>query len=98
MKVTGVCMTKIEIGEEIRERAGVTCKEANELMEAALSIIKDTLAKGDMLKIPGFGNFSVRKKNDRRGRNPQTGEAITISARSVLTYKPSKLLRDEINR
>ena len=90
-------MTKAEIAEKIREKTGITSKEATELIEAALSIIKDTLASGETLKIFGFGSFVVKKKNDRRGRNPQTGEAIMISARSILAYKPSKLLRDELN-
>ena len=67
-------------------------------MEAAFSIMKDTIATGETLKISGFGSFIVKKKGDRRGRNPQTGEEITIEARSVLTFKPSNMLRDEINR
>ena len=61
------------------------------------SIIKSTLEQGENLKIAGFGNFMVKQKSDRRGRNPQTGEAITISARSVVTFKPSAILREAIN-
>jgi integration host factor subunit alpha len=59
--------------------------------------MKNTLEAGENLKISGFGSFVVKQKNDRRGRNPQTGETITIEARRVLTFKPSNLLRDAVN-
>jgi len=91
-------MTKADIAERIKERTGFTKKESIELMEAAFSIMKETIATGETLKISGFGSFIVKKKGDRRGRNPQTGEEITIEARSVLTFKPSNMLRDGINR
>lgn len=90
-------MTKSDIAEKIQEKTGFTKKESIELMEAAFSIMKDTIAAGETLKISGFGSFIVKKKWDRRGRNPQTAEEITIEARSVLTFKPSNMLRDEIN-
>ena len=67
------------------------------MMEEVFSIIKSTLEQGENLKIAGFGNFMVKQKSDRRGRNPQTGETITISARSVVTFKPSAILREAIN-
>ncbi len=60
--------------------------------------MKTTLESGENLKISGFGNFVVKQKADRRGRNPQTGETLTIKARRVLTFKPSALLRDAINK
>jgi integration host factor subunit alpha len=66
-------------------------------MEAFFGIIKATVESGENLKIHGFGNFEVKQKADRTGRNPQTGEAITISARRVLTFKPSAVLKDAIN-
>lgn len=91
-------MTKADIAERIQDRTGFTKKESIELMEAAFSIMKETIVTGETLKISGFGSFIVKKKGDRRGRNPQTGEEITIEARSVLTFKPSNMLRDEINR
>jgi len=62
------------------------------------SIIKDTLETGEKIKIAGFGNFVVKAKADRRGRNPQTGEAITIEARKVLTFKPSMILKEAVNK
>jgi integration host factor subunit alpha len=68
------------------------------MMEAVFSIMKKTLESGETLKISGFGTFIVKQKTDRRGRNPQTGEPITIEARRILTFKPSNLLRDAINK
>jgi integration host factor subunit alpha len=59
--------------------------------------MKDTLASGENLKISGFGNFEVNQKHDRRGRNPQTGETMIITARKVLTFKPSGVLKQAIN-
>jgi len=60
--------------------------------------MKSTLEQGEKLKISGFGSFVVKQKNDRRGRNPQTGETITISARRIVTFKPSSILREAINK
>ena len=90
-------MTKADIVEKIQTGTGLSKKEAIEAMEAVFSIMKTTLESGENLKISGFGSFVVKQKNDRRGRNPQTGEAITITARRILTFKPSTVLRDAIN-
>jgi integration host factor subunit alpha len=75
---------------------GFTKAESMDLVESVLSIIKDTLADGEILKVSGFGSFVVKEKNDRRGRNPQTGEEITIDARKVLT-QPSAMLKNAMN-
>ena len=91
-------MTKADIVKKILNGTGLSKKESTEMMEAVFSIMKSTLESGEKLKISGFGCFEVKQKNDRRGRNPQTGEAITIEARRVLTFKPSNLLRDAINK
>jgi len=90
-------MTKADIVEKIRERLGFTTKISAEMFETVFSIMKDTLETGEKVKIAGFGNFTVKQKVDRRGRNPQTGETITIDARRVLTFKPSYVLRAAIN-
>jgi integration host factor subunit alpha len=68
------------------------------LLEAALEIIKETLASGEEVKIPGFGKFELQDKKDRNGRNPHTGEAVTIKARRVTTFKASPILKDDMNR
>jgi integration host factor subunit alpha len=91
-------MTKADIVEKIQNATGLTKKDAAEMMEAVFSVMKSTLESGENLKIAGFGNFEVKQKNDRRGRNPHTGEAITIAARQVLTFKPSALLKKAINK
>lgn len=91
-------MTKADIAERIQAGTGLTKKESVEMMEAVFSIMKSTLESGENLKVSGFGSFIVKTKADRRGRNPQTGEAITIEARRILTFKASTLLRQAINQ
>jgi integration host factor subunit alpha len=91
-------MTKADIVEKIYEKVGFSKKESAELVELVFDIVKSTLEQGDKIKIAGFGNFVVKEKADRRGRNPQTGEEITISARRILTFKPSQVLKASINK
>lgn len=90
-------MTKADIIEAVYEQIGFSKKEAAEVVELVFETLKDTLAEGEKIKISGFGNFVVRPKRARTGRNPQTGEQITISARRVLTFKPSQVLKDSLN-
>ncbi len=90
-------MTKAEIVEQIYERVGFSKKEAAELVEKVFEIMKETLAQGEKVKISGFGNFVVREKNARKGRNPQTGQEILLDARRVLTFKPSLVLKNVLN-
>ncbi|GFO53979.1 integration host factor subunit alpha [Geomonas sp. Red276] len=90
-------MTKADIVERIYEKVGFSKKESAELVETVFDLIKSTLEDGDKIKIAGFGNFVVKEKSDRRGRNPQTGEEITIVARKILTFKPSQVLKSAIN-
>ena len=90
-------MTKADIVEQIYERVGFSKKESAELVEKVFSIIKETLEAGEKVKISGFGNFVVRQKNARKGRNPQTGEEILLDARKVLTFKPSLVLKNLLN-
>ena len=91
-------MTKADIFEKVSTKLGLSKKESSELVEAVFSLIKNTLESGEKLKIAGFGNFEVKPKADRRGRNPQTGETITIEARRILTFKPSNVLKTAINK
>ena len=94
----GKSMTKAEIVEHIYERVGFSKKESADLVEKVFQIIKETLAGGEKVKISGFGNFVVREKNARKGRNPQTGEEIRLEARRVLTFKPSLVLKNILNQ
>ncbi|NDD92260.1 integration host factor subunit alpha [bacterium] len=90
-------MTKADIVEALYEKVGFSKKEAADLVELVFETLKGSLAQGTKIKISGFGNFVVREKRSRIGRNPQTGESIEISARRVLTFRPSQVLRAEVN-
>ena len=92
-----MAMTKADIVEALHQKIGFSKKEAADLVELVFDTLKDTLAKGDKIKISGFGNFVIREKRSRVGRNPQTGQSIEISARRVLTFRPSQVLRAEVN-
>ncbi|MDD0852289.1 integration host factor subunit alpha [Halobacteriovorax sp. GB3] len=89
-------LTKADIVERVYKEAGFSKKEASDLVDLVFKIIKDTLARGEKVKISGFGNFSIRDKATRVGRNPQTGDAMEISARRVLTFKPSQVLKEDV--
>ncbi len=89
-------LTKADIVEKIYKEAGFSKKDAAELVDLVFDVMKNTLSKGEKVKISGFGNFSIRDKKTRMGRNPQTGEAMEISARRVLTFKPSQVLKEDI--
>ena len=90
-------MTKADIISRIYEKIGFSKKDATDVVEATFDIIKVCLEKGEKVKISGFGNFVVNTKRPRKGRNPQTGDEIIIVGRKVLTFKPSKILRDWVN-
>ncbi len=92
-----MAMTKADIVEALYEKVGFSKKEAADLVEMVFDTIKSTLSQGQKIKISGFGNFVVREKRSRIGRNPQTGQSIEISARRVLTFRPSQVLRFEVN-
>ena len=92
-----MAMTKADIVEALYEKVGFSKKDAADLVELVFDQIKNTLAQGQKIKISGFGNFVVREKRSRIGRNPQTGQSIEISARRVLTFRPSQVLRSEVN-
>lgn len=89
-------LTKADIVERVYKEAGFSKKEAADLVDLVFKVIKDTLSKGEKIKISGFGNFSIRDKATRVGRNPQTGDAMDISARRVLTFKPSQVLKEDV--
>lgn len=91
-------MTKADIIEQIYQKVGFSKKESAEIVEIVFDTMKDTLARGEKIKISGFGNFVVRQKRPRIGRNPQTGEEIEISARKVMTFRPSQVLKSTLNK
>ena len=90
-------MTKVDLINKVFEQIGGTKKEAGDIVEKLFDFMKEVIASGESIKISGFGNFNVRDKRTRRGRNPQTGETIEISARRVLTFRPSQILREAVD-
>ena len=90
-------LTKAKLAELLHERVGVTKKEAGDLVDEMFGLMRDRLTEGEKVKISGFGNFVVRDKSARRGRNPQTNEEIIIARRRVLTFRPSAVLRATLN-
>ena len=90
-------MTKAEIVESVHAKIGFSKRDAGEIVEMVFDTMKQTLERGEKIKISGFGNFVVRSKRPRVGRNPQTGEEIEITARRVLTFKPSQILKSALN-
>jgi len=91
-------MTKADLVESIYSKTNISKKDSSDVLEEVFSIMKDTLASGEKIKIAGFGNFEVKQKSDRKGRNPQTGEPITIEARKVLAFKVSSVLKQVVNK
>lgn len=90
-------MTKADLVENVYVKTGFSKKESADIVEMVFDLIKETLENGEKIKIAGFGNFVVKDKSTRRGRNPQTGEEIKISSRRILTFKPSQVLKASIN-
>ncbi|NLC69884.1 MAG: integration host factor subunit alpha [Desulfuromonadaceae bacterium] len=90
-------MTKADIVEKVYLKTGFSKKESAEIVEKVFDLVKNTVAKGEKIKLAGFGNFVVKEKSTRRGRNPQTGQEIEISSRRILTFKPSQVLKAAIN-
>jgi integration host factor subunit alpha len=90
-------MTKQDIINDVARELNIKTKEAKPIVEAIFRTLKRSLESGINIEISGFGKFIIRKKNSRIGRNPMTGEEAEITARKVVTFKPSKLFRDAVN-
>ena len=88
-----MALTKNETVQQVQDKIGLTKKESMAVVGGLFEIIKDELSHGKPIKISGFGKWTVMKKKARKGRNPQTGNAMTITARKVVTFKPSNVLR-----
>ncbi len=89
-------LTKAELAEILFERVGLNKSEAKEMVEAFFEEIRAALEKGDNVKLSGFGNFELRTKSERPGRNPKTGEEIPIKARRVVTFHSSQKLKASV--
>jgi integration host factor subunit alpha len=86
-------LTKAELAELLFDNVGLNKREAKDMVEAFFDVIRDALEGGDSVKLSGFGNFQLRNKPQRPGRNPKTGEAIPIAARRVVTFHASQKLK-----
>ncbi|MDX8403375.1 MAG: integration host factor subunit alpha [Mariprofundaceae bacterium] len=89
-------MTKAEIAKVVHDRVGLSKKESGQIVEAVLNEIKKVLEHGEDVKLSGFGHLMVREKHARRGRNPKTGDDITIASRKVVTFRASQLLKQKL--
>jgi integration host factor subunit alpha len=96
--LAGRTVTRGDLYKAVHQEVGLSLNESTELVEAVLGKIADRLVNGESVKLSSFGAFEVREKNARLGRNPRTGEAAAISARRVLVFRASHLLRDRVNR
>ena len=90
-------MTKANLIDEVARTTDHTKKEAEQIVDAMLESIAGALERGDKIDLRGFGSFQVSGKKERQGRNPKTGEAITIAARNAAVFKPSKELAQRVN-
>ncbi|MCB0338061.1 MAG: integration host factor subunit alpha [Bdellovibrionales bacterium] len=93
-----VCVTKADLAESIYEKLPVDKQKAAQIVEDYIELIKESLEKDGKVMLSGFGSYEVKAKPPRRGRNPQTGDTITLRARKVVKFKPSQLLRKAINQ
>ena len=91
-------MTKADMVKIICEKMDFASKESTEIVDQVFGILKESLEGGEKIKISGFGNFVVRQKRPRKGRNPQTGEEMVISGRRIVSFKPSNVLRKALNQ
>ena len=91
-----MALTKAAIAERLFEELGLNKREAKELVEQFFEEIRNALEAGQQVKLSGFGNFDLRDKNQRPGRNPKTGEEIPISARRVVTFRPGQKLKARV--
>ncbi len=91
-----MALTKAHIADKLFEELGLNKREAKELVDCFFEEIRSSLASGSQVKLSGFGNFDLRDKNQRPGRNPKTGEEIPITARRVVTFRPGQKLKTRV--
>lgn len=91
-----MALTKAEMAERLFEELGLNKREAKDVVEMFFEEVRAALEGGQAVKLSGFGNFSLRDKNERPGRNPKTGEEIPITARRVVTFRPGQKLKARV--
>src|ERR1700760_1721395 len=95
--MTGETITRARVSEAVYQEVGLSRNESAELVESVIAEIAGALERGEMVKISSFGSFAVRKKGQRVGRNPKTGQEVPINPRRVLVFRASHVLKDHIN-
>lgn len=91
-------MTKKELADVIHKRIGLSKRESAEIVDYFFDLAKEELTEGEGLKMPRFGSFRIQERKSRKGRNPATGDSIHISKRKAVVFKPSRFLRDALNK
>jgi integration host factor subunit alpha len=91
-----MALTKAEMAEHLFEKLGINKRDAKDMVETFFEEVREALESGEQVKLSGFGNFYLRKKNERPGRNPKTGEDIPIKARRVVTFRPGQKLKNRV--
>ena len=92
-----MALTKAEIAEHLVNKLNINKRDAKEVVEAFFEQIRNALESGEQVKLSGFGNFDLRDKSQRPGRNPKTGEEIPITARRVVTFRPGQKLKARVD-
>ena len=94
--MTDTTVTRAQLSEAVYQEVGLSRNESAELVESVIAEISDALERGEMVKISSFGSFAVRRKGQRIGRNPKTGQEVPISPRRVLVFRASHVLKDHV--
>ncbi|MEZ5956111.1 MAG: integration host factor subunit alpha [Hyphomonadaceae bacterium] len=96
--MTGKTVTRADLVEALAKRANMQRADANRLLTRMLEMMQDSMVEGETVKLSRFGNFNVRAKRQRVGRNPKTGEEVPITPRRVVTFRPSQMLREFVEK
>lgn len=96
--MSGKTVTRADLVEALARRTDMQRADANRLLTRMLELMQDALVEGETVKLSRFGNFNVRAKRQRIGRNPKTGEEVPITPRRVLVFRPSNIMKDRINK
>ena len=91
-------VTRKELAIAVHDQLGISQRNSSDIVDSVFSVLKDTLVNGESVKLVQFGTLTVRDKSPRKGRNPRTGEPMTITKRKMVSFRPSKQLRERLNK
>ena len=91
-------VTRKELAVTVHDKLGISQRNSSDIVDTVFSVLKDSLIGGESVKLVQFGTLTVRDKSPRKGRNPRTGEAMTITKRKMVSFRPSKQLRERLNK